>query len=183
MKGASTGAGLGNAFLSHISGVDGIFHVVRAFDNEEIIHEEGDVNPLRDMDTISGELVAKDLQQVDRRLPELDNLIARKNLKIDKDEKELLIKVKALLEENKWVKDAEWQAREVEGLNSHNFLTAKPVIYLINIGYEDYIKKKNKWLPKIAEWIKTNVTGPMIPYSADFEKAVIANGADPEIRK
>lgn len=61
VRGASTGAGLGNAFLSHIQAVDGIYHVIRAFDNEEIIHEEGDVDPVRDMDIIHGELIAKDL--------------------------------------------------------------------------------------------------------------------------
>jgi GTP-binding protein YchF len=183
VRGASTGAGLGNAFLSHIQGVDGIFHVVRAFDNEEIIHEEGDVNPVRDMETINGELVAKDLQHIDKRMPELENMITRKNLKPDKEEKELLIKVKEYLDKGVWIKDGEWAAREIDGLNHHNFLTAKPVIYLVNIGYEDYIKKKNRWLPKVAEWIKANGGGPMIPFSADFEKAVVANGLDPEVRR
>ena len=61
VKGASTGAGLGNAFLSHISAVDGIFHVVRAFPNEDVIHEEGEVDPIRDIEIINGELIAKDL--------------------------------------------------------------------------------------------------------------------------
>ena len=61
VKGASEGAGLGNAFLSHIQAVDGIFHVVRAFENDEIIHEEGDINPIRDMEIIHGELIAKDI--------------------------------------------------------------------------------------------------------------------------
>lgn len=61
MKGASEGQGLGNAFLSHISEVDGIYHVVRAFKNEEVIHEEGEVDPIRDMEIITNELLAKDL--------------------------------------------------------------------------------------------------------------------------
>lgn len=61
VKGASTGAGLGNAFLSTIQSVDGIYHVVRAFSNTEVIHEEGDVDPIRDMDIITGELIAKDI--------------------------------------------------------------------------------------------------------------------------
>ena len=61
VKGASTGAGLGNAFLSHISAVDGIFHVIRAFPNEEVIHEEGEVDPIRDIEIINGELIAKDM--------------------------------------------------------------------------------------------------------------------------
>jgi len=116
-------------------------------------------------------------------LPELDNLIARKNLKPDKDEKELLLRAKAYLEAGKWIKDGEWAAKDVDGLNHHNLLTAKPVIYLVNIGYEDYITKKNRWLPKVAEWIKNNGGGPMIPFSADYEKAVIANGHDQESRR
>jgi len=66
VKGASTGQGLGNAFLSHIQAVDGIYHVVRAFPNEEVIHEEGDVDPLRDMEIITGELIAKDLQHIEK---------------------------------------------------------------------------------------------------------------------
>lgn len=90
---------------------------------------------MRDMETINGELVAKDLQHIDKRLPELENLIARKNLKPDKDEKELLLRAKAYLEAGKWVKDGEWAAKDIDGLNHHNLLTAKPVIYLVNIGY------------------------------------------------
>ena len=61
VKGASEGKGLGNAFLSHISAVDGIYHVVRAFDDDEVIHDEGEVDPIRDIETINGELAAKDL--------------------------------------------------------------------------------------------------------------------------
>ena len=61
VKGASTGQGLGNAFLSHISAVDGIFHVVRAFPNEDVIHEEGEIDPIRDIEIINGELIAKDI--------------------------------------------------------------------------------------------------------------------------
>jgi obg-like ATPase 1 len=69
VKGASTGAGLGNAFLSHIDAVDGIYHVVRAFPNEEVIHEEGEVDPVRDMEIITDELIAKDLQKIEKVLP------------------------------------------------------------------------------------------------------------------
>lgn len=71
VKGASTGAGLGNAFLSHIAAVDGIFHVVRAFPNEEVIHEEGDIDPIRDIKIIDGELIAKDLQNMENIFPEI----------------------------------------------------------------------------------------------------------------
>lgn len=86
---------------------------------------------------------------------------------------EVLKKVEALLKGGKFVKDGDWKAMEVETLNTHSFLTAKPVVYLVNISEEDYKKKKNKWLPKIGEFIKTHGGGPMIPFSAEFEKKVI----------
>ena len=62
------------------------------------------------------------------------------------------------------------QVKEIDFLNTLLFLTAKPVVYLVNIGFEEYKAKKNKWLPKIMQWINANGGGPMIPYSADFEK-------------
>jgi obg-like ATPase 1 len=70
----------------------------------------------------------------------------------------------------KFVKDGVWSPREIEILNLHLFLTSKPVVYLVNIGDAQYVKKQNPWLPKIAEYIKNNGGGPMIPYSADFEQ-------------
>lgn len=94
--------------------------------------------------------------------------------KNDEAELELLNKVKAMLEKGEHVKDGNWTPKEVEFLNKHLFLTSKPVIYLVNIGFDQYIKKKNPWLPKIQEYIKNNGGGPMIPYSADFESQVVA---------
>lgn len=169
VKGASTGAGLGNAFLSHINGVDGIYHVVRAFPNEEVMHEEGEVDPCRDMEIINGELIAKDLQHVERVISEIETRIKRKKEKKDEEELVIIQKVDAMLKEGKFVKDGAWTHREVDILNNHLFLTSKPVIYLVNIGDVQYIKKQNAWLPKIQEYIKTHVPGPMIPYSAEFE--------------
>lgn len=132
VKGASEGAGLGNAFLSHIAAVDGIYHVVRAFDNEEIIHEEGDVDPIRDMDIIHTELIAKDIQVLTKLIDELDKVIKRTNAKPARDEMEVLQKVKALFDVSKNVRDGDWTAKEIETLNTHNFITAKPVVYLAN---------------------------------------------------
>lgn len=93
VKGASTGAGLGSAFLSHINAVDGIYHVVRAFPNEEVIHEEGDVEPCRDIDIINGELIAKDIQHVDRVAADIEIRIKRKKEKKDVEELEVIVKV------------------------------------------------------------------------------------------
>jgi obg-like ATPase 1 len=183
VKGASEGAGLGNAFLSHIAAVDGIYHVVRAFDNPEIIHEEGDVDPPRDMDIIHGELVAKDLQYLKTKMEDLDKVIKRTNAKPARDEMEVLVKVDALLKELKNVRDAEWSAKDIDFLNQHNFITAKPVVYLVNISEQEFIKKKNKHLPAIQKWITEHGGGPMIPFSAEFEKKVTSQGPDPEVRK
>jgi obg-like ATPase 1 len=65
----------------------------------------------------------------------------------------------ALLNERKWIRQGDWSGKEIEALNSYLFLTSKPVIYLVNLSSSDYKKKKNKWLPKIAEWVKSNVNG------------------------
>jgi len=83
------------------------------------------------------------------------------------------MKVKALLEDRKWVRSGDWTRTDIESLNSYLFLTSKPVIYLVNLSKNDYIKKKNKWLPKIAAWIKENVPGTVIPYSVEFEREFI----------
>lgn len=134
VKGASEGAGLGNAFLSHIQAVDGIFHVVRGFEDTDIIHEEGDVDPIRDMDIIYGELIAKDKQNLVTAIDEVAKIIKRTNVKTARDEMEVLLKVETLFNDNKCVKDGEWNAKEIEILNTHSFITAKPVVYLINIS-------------------------------------------------
>ena len=86
VRGASNGEGLGNAFLSNISGVDGIFHVVRAFDDPEVSHTELTVDPIRDMEIITEELCLKDLEHVGKRLEEVKKLLNRKAEKKDKEE-------------------------------------------------------------------------------------------------
>jgi obg-like ATPase 1 len=138
VPGASEGAGLGNAFLSHIQGVDGIFQVLRAFEDEDITHTEGDVNPIRDLEIISTELCKKDLQQVDKALEGVEAKIKRFNDKNAKEEKEVLDKVKVLVSESKWVRSGDWKLGEIEILNNYLFLTAKPVVYLINLSVPDF---------------------------------------------
>ena len=96
---------------------------------------------------------------------------------------EVLLKVQEYLNKKIFIKDGDWKANEVEILNQYQLLTAKPIVYLVNISIEDYKKKKNKWLPKISQWINEHGGGPMIPFSADFEKKITENGVDPEVRK
>jgi obg-like ATPase 1 len=142
VKGASDGAGLGNAFLSHISACDGIYHVIRAFENTEIIHEEGDIDPIRDMEIILTELMEKDKQQIVKNMEDVEKVIKRAPLdKKAKEEKEVLEMVLKAYEEKKFVKDVHWTPKQVEILNNYMFLTSKPIVYLINISSSEFIKK------------------------------------------
>ncbi|EPQ54146.1 hypothetical protein GLOTRDRAFT_100492 [Gloeophyllum trabeum ATCC 11539] len=175
--GASTGAGLGNAFLSHVRAVDGIFQVVRAFDDAEVIHVEGDVNPIRDMEIIQTELRLKDIEWVEKHLEGLKRggRALGNNSLADKAKKEEIATVekvlKVLSEENKDVRKAEWSNKEIDVVNGLTLLTAKPVTYLVNLSEKDYIRKKNKWLPKIKAWIDEHNPGDLlIPFSVSLEE-------------
>lgn len=95
----------------------------------------------------------------------------------------VLEKVKEVFALGLWVKDADWSTTEIEWLNTHSFLTAKPVVYLVNISEEEYAKKQNKHLGAIKEWIDTHGGGPMIPFSAIGEqRCVDAGGKDDATR-
>jgi len=174
-KGASTGAGLGNAFLSHIRAVDAIFQVVRSFDDAEIIHVEGDVNPVRDLDIISEELRIKDIEFVEKALDASKKNTRRGGQSLEmkkmKEEEATIEKILAWLQDGKDVRKGDWSPKEVETINPLFLLTAKPVVYLVNLSEKDYIRQKNKHLPKIAEWIKEHAAGdPIIPLSVSFEE-------------
>ena len=180
VSGASEGEGLGNAFLSHIQAVDGIFHMVRAFPNEEVIHNEGDVDPIRDMEIITNELFQKDLQQIAKAVEDLNRVIARKNNKPDVEERDLLLRCQEMLGNKIPVRDGTWNGKEIETLNKYLFMSSKPVVYLVNIGRDEYIRKQNKWLPKIQAWINANGKGPMVPFSAEYEAEVLTTAGSPD---
>ncbi|PWN48718.1 hypothetical protein IE53DRAFT_370369 [Violaceomyces palustris] len=182
--GASTGAGLGNAFLSNVRSVDGIFQVVRAFDDSEVIHVEGDVNPIRDMEIISTELRLKDIDWVEKALDAAKKIArsAGNNSLEDRKKKEDVAIIEKILkcvqEDNRDVRKAEWNNREIDIINDLKLLTAKPVIYLVNLSERDYVRKKNKWLPKIKEWIDQNNPGDqLIPFSVALEERLLALGS------
>jgi len=179
VKGAHEGQGLGNAFLSNIDACDAIFHMLRVFEDEDITHVEGDVNPCRDMAIIHDELRLKDLQKVDKRLPELEKLYIRGNNKNLKNEFETLTKAKAQLEEGKAIRFGDWNEAEIEELNRNLFLTAKPHIYLCNMSEKDYLKKKGKKVMEVKKWIDEHDKGAlMIPYSAAFEQTIFDMGEE-----
>jgi obg-like ATPase 1 len=186
VKGAASGAGLGNAFLSHIKAVDAIYHVVRAFDEADVIHVEGELEPLRDMEIIREELRLKDEEFLTKQATELSNVAKRLGHggnAADKAKKEEAVTVNKVLDwvkEGKDVRHGTWTNKEIDVINGLHLITAKPVIYLANLSEKDFLRKKNKWLPKIKTWIDENSPGdPMIPYSGAYEyRIALAESAD-----
>ncbi|KNE67516.1 GTP-binding protein YchF [Allomyces macrogynus ATCC 38327] len=155
IKGAAEGAGLGNAFLSHIQAVDGIYHVVRAFDSDDVVHVDDSVDPVRDLETIQSELCKKDLEFVNKAITVEEQAVRKTGgkFKLSAIFNETMEKLKTMLEASKPVRDGEWTTGEVELINEKlNLITTKPVTYLINMSAKDYIRKKNKWLAKIHQW-------------------------------
>lgn len=184
-RGASTGAGLGNAFLSHIRAVDALFQVVRCFDDAEIIHVEGDVDPIRDLEIIADELRIKDIEFVEKSYENIQKQTRRGGQSLEmkklKEEQATIEKILQHLKDGKPVYHADWTPKEVEVINPLFLLTAKPSVYLVNLSERDYIRQKNKYLPKIAEWIKEHSPGsPVIPISVSFEERLTRFETDAE---
>lgn len=178
VKGAAEGQGLGNAFLSHIKAVDGIFHLVRCFDDEEVVHVEGEVNPVRDLEIIHNELRLKDAEflakQLETKKRGITSVGASSSAaeRAKKEEYEIMQKVHDWVAvEKKDVRQGNWSNKEVEIINTFLLITAKPVVYLLNLSVKDFCRAKNKWLPKIKAWIETNNPGDVaIPYSGLLEQ-------------
>lgn len=170
VRGAHEGKGLGNAFLSHIRAVDGIFQVVRVFDDEEIVHVEGSVDPIRDLEIIDEELRAKDVESVQARFDTLESSAHRGSDKAKKAELESVREVMSCLKANKNIRfKSDWKPHEIEVINEMQLLTAKPVIYLVNLSEKDFLRKRNPWLPKIKAWTDTHGGEMIIPFSASLE--------------
>ena len=177
VKGAAEGAGLGNAFLSHISATDAIFHVCRVFeetiDGDEAVHVEGDVNPIRDLEIIAEELRLKDIAYVETFRGPLAKEVSRDGkAKEKKDKLEAVNKIYDWLTvEKKDIRFGTWSPKEVDAINELNLLTAKPAIFLVNMSKNDFLRKKNKWLVKLKTWLDENRPGEkFIPYSAAMEQ-------------
>ncbi len=136
VKGASKGEGLGNQFLSNIREVDAIIHVVRCFDNPNVIHVDGSVNPLRDIETINLELIFSDIEMLERRIAK-QSKGAFNNKELAK-EVELLKALKAHLEEGKLARSYEAEDEDTaEFINTLSLLTWKPVIFAANVAEDD----------------------------------------------
>jgi obg-like ATPase 1 len=169
VKGANEGEGLGNAFLSHIKAVDAIFHMVRAFDDTEITHVEGSIDPIRDIKIINRELRLKDISFLEKHREVTAKLAKQKKEKAE----EVAVcdkALKMLREDELEVRFGDWKAKEIEILNTLQLLTAKTVVYLINMSPNDYAKKKNKYLPELEKYIVEERGEQMVPFSVAFEE-------------
>lgn len=174
VKGAAQGEGLGNAFLSHIMAVDGIFHVCRGFDDPDITHVEDRIDPVADLDIIHAELRAKDIDRLESHVDGLRKMIPRGLKKEQKEEMAIAEKILNFVkEEQKDIRFGDWNAAEVEFLNQFQCISAKPVVYLINLSETQYIKKKSKWLPKVYEWVQAHGGEPIIPFSGAYEAKLL----------
>lgn len=138
VKGASKGEGLGNQFLSNIRELDAIVQVVRCFDDENIIHVEGDVNPIRDLETINLELALADLEQASKRMDRIGKK-AQHGSADDKLEAETMTKIINHLEADRQLRTLDLTKEELEAINHMNFLTIKPILYVANVDEESLI--------------------------------------------
>jgi len=182
IRGASKGEGLGNAFLSHIRATDGVFHVIRTFEDEDVTHVEGTVDPVRDLEIVTEELLLKDIQSVTKHLEEKSRLVNHGKDKKMKEEKEILQRILDTLNAKKQIRLEEWKLAEIDVLNTLQLLTAKPVVYLVNMSEPDFIRKANKWLAKIKAWVDKNGGEPIVPFCGALE-AKLVDMADDQARK
>ncbi|MDO5041493.1 MAG: redox-regulated ATPase YchF [Peptoniphilus sp.] len=170
VKGASKGEGLGNQFLSNIREVDAIVHVVRCFDDENIIHVDGSVDPIRDIENINLELVFSDMEQVEKRISKMEKQ-AKADKKL-KPELELLQKILATLENNEPARNVLLNDEEEKLIKNYALLSAKPVIYVANIS-EDEVSdySDNDYVKKVEEFSKSQ-GDEMVVISAEIESQI-----------
>lgn len=155
VKGASKGEGLGNQFLSNIREVDAIVHVVRCFEDTNVVHVDGSVDPIRDIETINLELIFSDIEILERRIAKTSK--GARNDKTLAKELELLNRLKAHLEEGNLAKSFEiTDEEEILWVRSYQLLTYKPVIFAANVSEEDLVDdaKKNNFVKSVREYAK-----------------------------
>ncbi|MDD2490446.1 MAG: redox-regulated ATPase YchF [Bacilli bacterium] len=151
VKGAASGEGLGNKFLSYIREVDAICEVVRCFEDESIIHVENNVDPIRDIEIVDLELILSDLEIVENRISKIEKKAQTTKDKEALLELELLKKLFAALSQNKAARNIMYTEEEVKIIKSFNLLTMKPIIYLANIA-EAQIGKENKYVDQVRKY-------------------------------
>ncbi len=158
VKGASTGEGLGNKFLSHIREVDAIVEVVRCFDDKNIIHVDGKVDPIRDIEVINLELIFSDLEIIDNRINKIAKKAQTSKNKDDLIEYNLLLRIKENLEKNIPARKLDFSEEELKILSSFRLITAKPIIYVANVDEDTIMAGENEYVKEVREYAKKENT-------------------------
>ncbi len=171
VKGASKGEGLGNKFLSHIREVDAIVHVVRCFEDTNITHVDGSIDPLRDIETINLELIFSDLEILERRIDR-----TKKAMKGDKSlstELELLERVKEALENGKPARSLDYSKEEMLIMKDIALISLKPVLYAANVSEDDFTNgiENNKYVNQVKE-LALSENSEIMPVSARIEEEI-----------
>jgi GTP-binding protein YchF len=170
VKGASKGEGLGNQFLANIRETDAIIHVLRCFEDGNIVHVDGSVDPVRDKEVIDVELQLKDLESIDKRI----STISRQVKSGDKDivkEHDLALRIKSTLEAGNSIRSMDFDEREDEIVKSFQLITSKPVMYLCNVD-ESSVKDGNKHVAAVKEAVK-NEDAEVLVIGAAIEADII----------
>ena len=184
VKGASKGEGLGNKFLSHIRETDAIVQVVRCFEDSNVVHVDGSVDPIRDIETINLELIFADIETVNKRLEK-----AKKNLKANKkyqEEIDLLEKIKQNLEEGKSARAIDFNEDEQEMVKEMFLLTTKPILYIANISEEQIENAENDELVLKVKEYAAKENAEVIPLCVKIEEELSGleeSGLDKVIKK
>lgn len=171
VKGASNGEGLGNKFLENIRQVNAIVHVVRAFEDDDITHVSGSVNPLDDIETINTELILADLEAINNRYSKLERQ-ARGNDKDIKAEFAVVSKIKPVLEEGKSVRTIEFSEEEQKIVKGLFLLTSKPILYVANIAEIDMANPEQSELFKQVKQFAESENAEVIGLSAKMEEEI-----------
>lgn len=176
VKGASEGAGLGNEFLSHISAVDAIAHLVRIFPNPEdgrgktVQHVEGSIDPVRDMEIISHELLAKDKSKIALVIQKFGKNGLRSSDPHKVNSYNTAMKAMGYIEKGVDIREVDWNDTEAQCLLEFGLLSSKPIIYLLNCSADEYLSQHSSLIAPVREWIAKRSPGATsIMFSGDWE--------------
>lgn len=187
VEGASKGAGLGNAFLHHISVCHVIFHIIRAFDDVEIEHVHGNVEPVRDIEIICRELRHKDLEAMEKRIADIDRPRAFQGHMVEKNRKEdlkILLKAREWLKQGRQLRHCRWTPAEALILGRLQMWTSKPAVWLVNMSAADFVNGTNPHIHAIRSWVSTNSPeSAVIPVSVAHEQHMKKKAVEQELKE
>lgn len=175
VKGASQGEGLGNQFLGHIRGVDAIAHIVRCFDNPDVVHVHGSVNPKDDIEVINTELILADLDTVEKKLARLEKA-ARSGNKEAKEEQEVALLVKEALSNGRPARSIRLEGEKEKYLKGFQLMTLKPVLYVTNVD-EGGLREDNQYVKEVRRIASSEGAGVVV-ICGDLESEIAELPAD-----